>query len=107
MADITPVHKKDDSANKENYRPVSILSIVSKLYEKCMYSQIYMYINPYLSEKLCGFRKDLNSQFSLICLLEKWKKSLDSQETGAALLTDLSNAFDCLNHDLLIAKLHA
>ena len=66
-----------------------------------------MYINNYLSEKLYGFREGLNSQYSHICLLEKWKKSLDRQETSTSLLTDLSKAFDCLNHDVLIAKLHA
>ena len=106
-ANITPVHKKDESTHKENYRPVSILPIVSKLFEKHMYSQIYSYINQYLSERLCGFRKGLNSQYSLISLLEKWKRYVDKHGVCAALLTDLSKAFDCLNHDLLIAKLHA
>ena len=107
MADITPVHKKGESTNKENYRPVSILPVISKLFEKTMYCQIYTYINQYLSHKLCGFRKGLNSQYALIYMLESWKKSLDGNGNGAALLTDLSKAFDCLNHNLLIAKLHA
>ena len=106
-ADITSVHKKHETTNKENYRPVSILPIVSKLYEKQIYSQIYIYINQYLSDKLCGFRKGFNSQYTLISLLEKLERSLDSQGIGAALLTDLSKAFDCLNHNLMIAKLHA
>ena len=107
MADITPVHKKGESTNKENYRPVSILPVISKIFEKTMYCQMYTYINQYLSHKLCGFRKGLNSQYALIYMLESWKKSLDDNGSGAALLTDLSKAFDCLNHNLLIAKLHA
>ena len=106
-ADITPVHQRHETTNKEKYRPVNILPIVSKLYEKHIYSQIYIYINQYLSDKLYGFRKGFNSQYTLISLLEKLKRSLDSQGIGAALLTDLSKAFDCLNHNLMIAKLHA
>ena len=55
----------------------------------------------------CGFRKGFNSQYTLISLLETLKRSLDCQGIGAALLTDLSKASDCLNHNLTIAKLHA
>ena len=106
-ANITPIHKKDESTSKENYRPVSILPVISKIYEKFMFSEIYKYIDQYLSEKICGFRKGFNSQYTLISLIEKWKKAVDNKGVSAALLTDLTKAFDCLNHNLLIAKLHA
>ena len=104
QANITPVHKKDESTNKENYRPVSILPVISKIYEKRLYSEIYVYMEQYLSAKLCGFRKGFNSQYTIISILEKWKKSVDDRGVSAALLTDLSKAFDCLNHKLLIAS---
>ena len=106
-ADITPAHKKDERTSKENYRPVSILPSISKIFERNMYDQIYMYMNNHLSPYLCGFRKSYNTQHCLIAMLEKWKKAIDKHNLAGAILTDLSKAFDCLNHELLIAKLEA
>ena len=107
LADITPTHKKDDTTNKENYRPVSILPSVSKIFERNMFDQISGYIDKYLSPYFCGFRKGYSTQHCLIVMLEKWRKALDNGKLAGALLTDLSKAFDCLNHNLMIAKLHA
>ena len=107
MGEITPVHKKDETTNKENYRPISILPTVSKIFEKILYPQIYTYFNRKLSAKICGFRKGYGPLYTLLPLLEKFKKALDNHRSCGALLTDLSKAFDCLNHNLLIAKLHA
>ena len=107
MADITPAHKKDDKTSKENYRPVSILSSTSKIFEKMIYEDVSHYMDNKLSPYLCGFRKGYSTQHCLIVMLEKWKKALDKKNVAGALLTDLSKAFDCLNHELLIAKLDA
>ena len=60
-----------------------------------------------LSHKQCGFRKGYSAQYCLIKMLEKWKSALDNKKNTGALLTDLSKAFDCINHDLMIAKLEA
>ena len=59
------------------------------------------------SKYQCGFRQGFSAQYCLIAMIEKWKKSADKGKTFAALLTDLSKAFDCLLHDLIIAKLNA
>ena len=107
IADITPAHKKDETTTKENYRPVSILPSISKIFEGNMFNQISTYIDNHLSKYLCGFRKGYSTQQCLILMLEKWKKALDNHNVAGALLTDLSKAFDCLNHELLIAKLAA
>ena len=106
-ADITPVHKKGETTNMCNYRPVSILPTISKVFEKLLYKQINSYISQYLSNNLCGFRQGFSAQHCLIVMIEEMKKSLDKGDVTGALLTDLSKAFDCISHDLLIAKLHA
>ena len=106
-ADISPVFKKDDATNVQNYRPVSVLPAVSKIFERIMQRQIVTHIDKYLSPFLCGFRKGFNTQHALIALIEKWKSTLDKHGFAGAILMDLSKAFDTLNHDLLLAKLHA
>ena len=60
-----------------------------------------------LSPNLCGFRKGYSPQYSLIQMLEKWRKCLDKKGVVGAILMDLSKAYDCLPTDLLIAKLEA
>ena len=106
-ADMTPGHKKDEKSSKQNYRPISVLSTVSKIFEKVMYADIDTYMKKYLSPFICGFRKGFSTQHCLVAMIETMKNSLDKNHFAAALLTDLSKAFDCINHDLLIAKLEA
>ena len=72
-----------------------------------MYKQLYGYFEHILSKYQCGFRKGFSTQHCLFLMLEKLKESLDKNESYGALLTDLSKAFDCLPHDLIIAKLNA
>ena len=106
-ADVIPIHKKDDKTDKENYRPISILPNLSKVYERLMYNQIYPYFDTLFSKFQCGFRKGFNAQHCLLVIIEKWRKTLDKGGATGAVLTYLSKAFDCIDHNLLIAKLDA
>ena len=72
-----------------------------------MYTQIIDYIQDHLSPYLFGFRKGHSTEQCLVIMLEKWKKALDQKGNAGAILTDLSEAFDSLCHNLLIAKLSA
>ena len=103
VAEITPSHKKDDRTKKDNYRPVSILPSVSKIFEKNMYEDINKFMNDKLSPYLCRFREDYNTQYCLMAMHEKWEKALDNKKVAGVLLTDLSKAFDCL-HSLPSSK---
>ena len=104
-ADVTPIHKKKDKSGKTKYRPVSILPNISKIYEKLIYKQLYHYFDDILSPSQCGFRKGHSTQHCLLVMLEEFKESVDKENEFGALLTDLSKAFDCIDHKLLIAKL--
>ena len=101
------VYKTDNPFDKTNYRPISILAVLSKPFERCLYDEIYEYIDTVLSKVQCGFREGFSTQHSLIAMIEKWREIMDKDKLCAALLTDLSKAFDCIVHDFLIAKLEA
>ena len=105
VAEVSPIFKKKDDLDKENYRPVSILPYVSKVFERIMYHQINDYMKDKLSKQLTGFRKNHSTQHCLSCMLEIWKKVLGKGRYICAVFMDLSKAFGTLNHDLLIAKL--
>ena len=107
IADIRPIFKKDDPLDKTNYRPISILPTVSKIFERILFNQL-RFSNKILSPLLCGFRKGYSTQYALINLLQKWQKCLDASDKNVGtLLMDLSKAYDCANHDLIIAKQEA
>ena len=72
-----------------------------------MQNQIYPYLNKIFSKYQYGFRKGFSAQHCLIAVIGKWRQSLDSGGQAAAVLTDVSNAFDCIDHELLITKLNA
>ena len=99
--------KKGSNNWKGNYRPVSILPNISKFYERCLFEPISNYFENIFSKFQCGFRQGLGAQYRPIYMIEKWKESVDKGKAFAALLIYLSKAFDCLPHDLIIAKLNA
>ena len=87
--------------------PVSVLPLLSKVFEKIIYDQLYECLENFLSELLCGSRKAHSTQHALFRLIQKWQAELDSGGYVGTILMDLSKAYDCLSHDLLIAKLEA
>ena len=106
-AELSPIHKKDDALNKQNYRPISILPCMSKIFEKVINMQISSYFYESVAENLSAFRHKHNTQSLLIKAVEDWKNALDENKYVAAILTDLSKAFDVVPHGLLLAKLNA
>ena len=106
-ADVSPIFKNDDGTNKKNYRPISLLSALSKVFERQISQQMTPFAKTKISRLLCGFREGHSAQHALFRLIEKCRKCLDDGGVVGMVLMDLSKAFDCLPYDLLIAKLEA
>ena len=105
--DASALFKNNDSFHKKNYRPITVLPSVSKVIERLLANQMLPFVSKFLSPKICRYRQGYNTQHALLKLVETCKKALDNKGFAAAVLMDLSKAFDCLNHDLLLAKLNA
>ena len=95
-----------DLSDKANYRPVSILYLVSKVFEKhYAWPKRYAYIEHILNKLLGGLRKVHSTQHAVFILLQQWQSELDLEGFVSTILMDLSKACDCLPHNLLIAML--
>ena len=104
LADIIPVYKTDCQYEKSNYRPISVLPNLPKIFEKVLYDQISSFLGNILFKYQTGLRKGFSPQSCLVAMIEKFKTSLCQGGEYAGLLTDMSEAFDCLPHNQIIAK---
>ena len=107
FAEIASIFKKKDNLNKENYRPVSVLIVLSKIFEKIYSKQIGLFFTKIFNPLLSAYRSKYGCHNVLLKLTEEWKYALDNNMYSGALLMDLSKAFDCLPHCLIICKLKA
>ena len=87
---------------KENYMSVSILPVLSKIFEVSLSIQVSDYFEDIFVKQQCGFRKGYNNLRCLLKLLQKWGSSIGRGRVFGALLTDLSKTFDYLDHELLL-----
>ena len=108
FAAVSPVDKGTDNKNSiSNFRPVSVLSVFSKIFEAVIKNQLALYLENIFSPFLSAYRENYSTQHVLIRLVEEWKKHLDNNEVVGSVLMGVSKAFDCIPQDLLIAKLSA
>ena len=106
-AEIAALFKKLDRLCKENYRPISILTALSKVFEKMYCRQLTSYFDRIFSKYLSGFRQKYSYQSTLLRMIEEWKSALDNGNMVGSIAIDLSRAFDSLPHGLLLAKVYA
>ena len=107
-AAVCPLDKGESNRTAErNFRPVSVLNTFSKIYEKALKQQLISHLDKTLSIFISAYRKSYSTQHVLINLVEDWREKLDKDFVVGAIFMDLSKAFDCIPHDLIIAKLHA
>ena len=107
VAKITPIFKKDNPHITDNYRPISLLPAISKIFEKVAYGQVYDYFveNNLLYESQYGFRKLHSTELATLEITDKITKELDQGKLPLAIYLDLSKAFDTIDHNILLDKL--
>ena len=101
-AKVTPIHKKESKLNHLNYRPISLLSVFSKIFEKLIYLRIYLFLtkNNLISNKQFGFRSNYSTNHALVSITERIKSLLDDTQFVC------EKAFDTVNHEILCDKLN-
>jgi len=106
-AHVTPIHKKSDKNNCSNYRPISLLSCVGKLLERCVHHHILTYLktNNLLTQSQSGFLPGDSTTNQLLCIYNDLLKSLDANCDSQAIFFDISKAFDKVWHKGLIHKI--
>ena len=109
IAKVNPIFKKNDPHEISNYRPISILSSISKILEKIIYNRLNNFLNTHelLNLNQYGFRKHHSTDLALVQLYDKITNALAEKKHVIGIFMDLSKAFDTLNHNILLKKLHS
>ena len=98
LTDLRPAFKKDDKTDKENYRPISIFPHLIKVNERLIYDQMNPFFDQIVLKLQCDICKGFSAEQCLMHKIEIWRKYFDTSGHCSALLTDLSKAFDCIDH---------
>ena len=107
VAEVIPLHKSGSTSDVSKYRPISLLPVLSKVFERLMRSRLIHFFesNDTLSAHQFGFRSGRDTSDAILQFLDLTYNSLDSKRHLIAVLLDLSKAFDTLDHDILVSKL--
>ena len=108
LADITPLYKKLDNVSRKNYRPVSLLPLVSKIFERIMYDRLSSFITKYkiLFGKQYGFQSGKSTEHALIDIQQNILNAMEKREHPCCVFLDFTKAFDTVNHSILLQKLN-
>lgn len=107
VAKVTPIYKSGSRFDPGNYRPISVLPVLSKIFEKILYNRLEAYLNSihFLSAKQYGFRPKSNTLSATVDLISKVKNNIDGNKVCLGIFIDLKKAFDTVSHNILLNKL--
>ena len=98
---ISPLYKSGSKTECSNYRPISVLSAVAKIFEKLVSMQLYEYLenNAILTSQQFGFRKKFSTETAMLDVTNKWLINMDRGYLNGVIFLDLKKAFDCVDHE--------
>ena len=107
IAKVIPIFKKDGKKLIKNYRPISVLPVISKIFEIALHQQLcdYFTVNGLFSTQQYGFMKNASTELAALELIDRLSNQLNARKTLINLYLDLAKAFDCVSHDILLEKL--
>ena len=107
LARVSPIYKEGAKSDPNNYRPISVLPVISKLIERVVFDQFYEYliVHDLLADTQSGFRPRRSTQTALLEATNEWYLNIDNGLINGVLFLDLKKAFDTVDHRILLKKL--